>query len=144
MAYLKRLVKGGPMIAVRENDDVVVVELDGEFAERAIEEFRGVVAALLDDGKVHVVLNLKRAPWTSLKALKWLVEHLRRLRQNDGDLKLAGMNPYLANLLELTGTLNLFDVYPSVDEALASYRLVVQPLPGRPLVGQAVGAPATK
>ena len=132
------------MIAVRENDDVVVVEVDGEFAERAIEEFNGIIATLLDDGKVHVVLNLKRAPWTSLKALKWLVEYLRKLRQNDGDLKLAGMNPYLANLLELTGTLNLFDVYPSVDDALESYRLVVQPMATRAMAGEAVGATAAK
>ncbi len=116
------------MIAVRESDDVVVLEVDGEFAEQVIEEFNGVIATLMGNGKVHLVLNLKRAPWTSLKALKWLVEYLEKLRQNDGDLKLAGMNPYLANLLELTGTLNLFDVYPSVDEALASYKLVAQPV----------------
>ena len=115
------------MIAVRENEDAVVVEMDGEFAERQIEEFNGVIAALLNDGKVHVVLNLERSHWTSLKALKWLVEYLQRLRQRDGDLKLAGLNPYLTNLLELTGTLTLFDVYPTVDEALASYQLVSQP-----------------
>jgi len=126
------------MIAVRENDDAVVVEVDGEFAEKVVEEFNGVIAALLDDGKVHVVLNLKRAPWTSLKALKWLVEYVKKLRENDGDLKLAGMNPYLVNLLELTGTLDLFDVYPSVDEALASYRLVSNPMMAQPVAPQPV------
>lgn len=112
------------MIAVRENEDAVVVEMDGEFAERQIAEFNQVVAALIHDGKVRVVLNLQRAHWTSLQALKWLVEHVKRLRQQDGDLKLTGLNPHIAGLLELTGTLTLFDVYPTVDAALASYQLV--------------------
>jgi len=114
------------MIAVRENEDAVVVEVDGELTEQAIDEFNGVISSLLNNGKVQVVLNLKRARWTSLKALKWLVEYVRRLRQRNGDLRLAGINPYLANLLELTGTLAMFDVYSSVDDALASYRLVSQ------------------
>jgi anti-sigma B factor antagonist len=115
------------MIAVRESEETVVVEVDGEFAEQVIDEFNSVIASLISNGKVHVVLNLKRARWTSLKALKWLVEYVRKLRQRDGDLKLAGLNPYLANLLELTGTLAMFDVYSSVDDAVASYRLVSQP-----------------
>ncbi len=113
------------MIAVRDAGDTVVVEVDGEFAERAAEEFNGVVGAMLDQGKVRVVLNLRRAQWTSLKALKWLVGHVKRFRQRDGDLKLAGPNPYLANLLTLTGTQSLFDIYPSVEDAVASFELAV-------------------
>ena len=115
------------MIAVRENEGTVVVEMNGEFAEQQIAEFNQVVTALLHDGKFRVVLNLKRAHWASLQALKWLVEHVKKFRQHDGDLKLTGLNPYVAGLLELTGTLTLFDVYPTVDAALASYQLVSGP-----------------
>ena len=111
------------MIAVRENTGAVVVEVDGEFAERIVEEFNGVIMSLLRDGNVHVVLNLKRSRWTSLKALKWLVGNGRKLREHNGDLKLAGLNPYMRNLLELTGTGNMFAVYPSVEDALASFRV---------------------
>lgn len=109
------------MIAVREIDGTTVVEVDGEFAERTAEEFNGVITGLLDQGRVRVVLNLRRAQWTSLKALKWLVGHVRRFRARNGDLKLAGLNPYFANLLELTGTLTLFDVYVTVDDAVAAF-----------------------
>jgi anti-sigma B factor antagonist len=115
------------MVAVRECEDAVVVEVDGEFAEAVIDEFNGVIASLINNGHVHVVLNLRRARWISLKALKWLVEYVKKLRQKDGDLKLAGLNPYLANLLELTGTISVFDVHPSVDEAIESFRLVSAP-----------------
>jgi len=109
------------MIAIRENGHAVVVEVDGEFAERNVEEFNGVITGLLDRGAVHVVLNLHRSRWTSLKALKWLVGHGRKLRQLDGDLKLTGLNPYLNNLMEITGTTSQFDVYPSVEDAVASF-----------------------
>jgi anti-anti-sigma factor len=109
------------MIAVRETGGAVVVEVDGDFAERVAEEFNAVAAALLDRGSVRVVLNLRRAQWTSLKALKWLAGCARKFRARDGDLKLAGANPYLNSLLELTGTLTLFDTYPTVEDAVASF-----------------------
>lgn len=113
------------MIAIRESEAAVVVEVDGEFAERNVEEFNGIISTLLDRGAVQVVLNLRRTRWTSLKALKWLVGNGQKLRQRDGDLKLTGLNPYLNNLMEITGTTSQFDVYPTVEDAVASYR----PLP---------------
>ena len=76
---------------------------------------------------MRVVLNLRRAQWTSLKALKWLVGHVKKFRSRDGDLKLAGPNPYLANLLTLTGTQTLFDIHPSVEDAVASFELASSP-----------------
>ena len=114
------------MIAVRENNEAIVVEVDGEFAERSLEEFNGVISTLIKDGNVRVILNLKRSHRTSLKALKWLVGNEKKLRAQNGDLKLAGLNPYMSNLLEVTGTKHVFDVYSTVEDALASYRLVPQ------------------
>lgn len=111
------------MIAVREAGEVVVVEIEGEFAERTAEDFNGQINALLAEGRTRVVISLRRAQWTSLKALKWLVAHVRNFRARNGDLKLTGLNPYLSNLLEMTGTLTLFDVHPSVEDAVASFEL---------------------
>jgi hypothetical protein len=70
-----------------------------------------------------VVLSVRRVGWVSLKSIKWLAGNLRRLRQRDGDMRLAGLNPYWTNLLALTENQNLFAVFSSVDEAVASYRL---------------------
>ncbi len=110
------------MIAVSENNDTVVLELQGELSDTTLDEFNSLIGSLIEKRHVQVVLSLKRAGWTSLKALKWLVGNLRKLRQRDGDMKLAGLNPYWTNILELTETHRLFDVYSSVDEALASFR----------------------
>ena len=109
------------MIAVCENDGAVVLEVQGDFSEPAMDEFNRVMTPILDRRKVQVVLSLRRASWISLKALKWLVGNLKKIRARDGDMKLAGLNPYWTSLLELTGTHHLFDVYPSVEDAIASY-----------------------
>jgi len=115
------------MVAVRDNGEAVVVEVHGEFAEKSLDEFNGVMASLLQNGRVQIVINLKRAQWASLKALKWLVEHVHRARDRNGDMKLAGLNPHLSNMLELTGTHSLFDVYGNVEDAVNSFRLVSTP-----------------
>ena len=42
------------MVAVRECEDAVVVEVDGEFAEQVIDEFNGVIASLINNGGSYV------------------------------------------------------------------------------------------
>jgi anti-anti-sigma factor len=111
------------VIAVSENDGTVVLELQGDFTDSAMDEFSGLVDELLDGRKVRVVLSVRRVGWVSLKSIKWLAGNLRRLRQRDGDMRLAGLNPYWTNLLALTENQNLFAVFSSVDEAVSSFRI---------------------
>jgi anti-sigma B factor antagonist len=110
------------VIAVSENDGAVVLEVQGDITDAVMDEFSGLVGELVDRRKVRVVLSVRRVGRVSLKAIKWLAGNLRRLRQRDGDMRLAGLSPYWTSLLELTENQNMFLVFPSVDEAVASYR----------------------
>ena len=111
------------MIAVTESESAVVLEMQGDFSEPAMDEFSRVVGGLIDRRKVQIVLSVRRVGWVSLKSIKWLAGNLKKLRQRNGDIRLTGLSPYWTSLLELTENQNLFGLYPSVEEAVASYRL---------------------
>lgn len=110
------------MIGVSENDGTVVLEMQGDFTDAVMDELGGLIGELVDRRKVKVVLGVKRVSWVTLKGIKWLAGNLRKLRQRDGDMRLAGLSPHWTSLLELTENQNLFAIYPSVEEAVASYR----------------------
>lgn len=110
------------MIAVSENDGAVVLEVQGDFTEAAMDEFSGLVDELVERRRVMLVLNVKRVGSVRLSAIKWLAGNLKRIRQRDGDMRLAGLSPNWTSLLALTENQNLFSVYNSVEEAVASYR----------------------
>jgi len=117
------------MIAVTESESAVVLEMQGDFSEPAMDEFSRVISGLIDRRKVQVVLSVRRVGWVSLKSIKWLAGNLKKLRQRNGDIRLTGLSPYWTSLLELTGNQNLFGIYASVEEAVASYRLVAAGAP---------------
>ena len=111
------------MIAVTENEGAVVLDMQGDFSEPAMDEFSRVISGLIDSRKVQIVLSVRRVGWVSLKSIKWLAGNLKKLRQRNGDIRLTGLSPYWTSLLELTENQNLFGIYASVEEAVASYRM---------------------
>ena len=111
------------VITTREMGLLTVMEVEGEFADQVAEEFVKLIDGMFERNRFHVVLDMTKAKWTSLKALKYLVRYVKKFREKDGDIKLAGINPYLSNLLNLTGTTVLFDVYRTVEMAVAVYDL---------------------
>ena len=112
------------MIAVTESEGAVVLEMQGDFSDPSMDEFSRIVSGLIDSRKVQVVLSVRRVGWVSLKSIKWLAGNLKKLRQRNGDIRLTGLSPYWTSLLELTENQNLFAIFPSVEEAVASYRPV--------------------
>jgi anti-anti-sigma regulatory factor len=44
------------------------------------------------------------------------------IRASGSSLKLAGANPRIRQLLELTNLLSVFDVHPTLDDALLSFQ----------------------
>lgn len=110
------------MIAVSENDGAVVLEVQGDFTDAVMDEFSGLVSELAERRGVRLVVSVRRVGSVSLKAIKWLAGNLKRIRSRDGDMRLAGLNPNWNSMLTLTDNQNLFLVFNSVDEAVASYR----------------------
>lgn len=53
--------------------------------------------------------------------LREVVAALKRVRQNGGDMKVAGLNEHLFDLFNLTKLMLVFEVHNGAEEAIASY-----------------------
>jgi anti-sigma B factor antagonist len=100
---------------------VYVVKASGKIV--AGEESRTLEAALtrtLQDSN-RVVLNVADVSRVDSSGMGLLVRFLCRIKNNGGDFRLAGPQPFLRSLLDMTKLSAIFRVYDTEEEAIVSF-----------------------
>ena len=69
----------------------------------------------------QVVLNLKSVDHINYLSIGVLLERLKLLRNLNGDLKLAGMSPFLRDIFKVVGMDRFFEDYTSLEDAIESF-----------------------
>ncbi|MCG3120733.1 MAG: hypothetical protein ALAOOOJD_03561 [bacterium] len=126
MAIQRRLVEA---VEVTESQ-IHLIRLKGIFDASTVSEFEKVVSYLLTRNFFKMVVDLSRVEFISSAGWGAFTAELRRVRENDGDITLAGMNSDLFDvflLLELDHFISAFD---TEDEAITAFlRPAVLPEP---------------
>jgi anti-anti-sigma factor len=68
-----------------------------------------------------VVLDLTKVKFVDSVALGALVVMLRRVKQNDGRLALAGLSGHTLKVMQVTGLERVFEMHPNVPAAIAEF-----------------------
>ncbi len=100
---------------------VYVIKCSGKII--AGEESRTLEAALtrtLQDSN-RVVLNVADVTRVDSSGMGLMVRFLCRIKNNGGDFRLAGPQPFLRSLLEMTKLVSIFRVYDTEEEAIVSF-----------------------
>ena len=64
------------------------------------------------------MLDLAGVPYLDSAALGVLVDAVRRARDNNGIIYLTNMTPFVQRAFEITRLIKIFQIYPSLPEAL--------------------------
>ncbi|HWP59641.1 MAG TPA: STAS domain-containing protein [Candidatus Acidoferrales bacterium] len=100
---------------------VSVIDVCGDIDFREMSRIKDAIASLIQKDQTKVVLNLKAVDHINYLSIGVLVEQLKNLRNANGDLKLAGMNPYLRNIFRAVGMDQFFEDYRSLEDAIESF-----------------------
>ena len=69
--------------------------------------------ALFEQGKKSILINLQDVRFIDSSGLGALVSGFKNAITNQGSLKLAGLQPQVKSMFELTRLHRVFDIYPS-------------------------------
>jgi anti-sigma B factor antagonist len=109
-------------LETRAFDNVTVLYCRGRFTYRdEATAFSQKIAELLPNTR-RVVVELSGVDVIDSAGLGELVVVHMWIRASGCSLKLAGANPRVQQLLELTNLMSVFDVHPTLDDALLSFR----------------------
>ncbi len=98
--------------------DTTVVDVDGALTVINRGEFKECVLARLGEGDTDFIIDFAKSGYIDSAGLGVLVSLSKRIREENGRLKLAGLNQDLRTLFELTKLDTLFQIADSRASAL--------------------------
>ena len=101
--------------------DVLKVSLDGRLVAACSEEFKDLMFERLKDHKA-ILFDLSKMVHVDSSGLGALVSILQRVNTNGGVIKLACLQSRPRIVFEITKIYRVFDIYDTVEEALASFK----------------------
>lgn len=102
-----------------DHDVLIITPMGDSLDAKETPEFKEAVLKLIDENKSkYVVFDLKELQFIDSSGLGSFLSILRRLHADEGDLKLCSMNKSVRSMFELVSMHKIFDILPTVDEAV--------------------------
>jgi anti-anti-sigma factor len=108
-------------ITVENREQVSVVKVKGQVDSATAPDLEKALKQLVEANKNRIVLDLKEVDFLSSLGLRAIVLTLKSARGVNGDLRLAAPSPSVEKVLRTVGMTQMFNIYSSSEEAVASF-----------------------
>ncbi len=105
-------------ISSSKNQDSLIVTLDGRIDANSAKDLEQQCLAWIDGGEKKLVLDFSAVNFISSAGLRVILLIAKKLEPVQGKVKLCGLNSTLKDVFEISGFSKLFDIVPTVAEAV--------------------------
>lgn len=105
-------------VETRVSGDFTIVDVTGEVDVFTAPKLREAILGLLTDGATRIIVNLAGVGFMDSTGLGVLVGALKRVKERDGELAVAGAQGTVLRVLTVTGLNAVFPMHDTVDAAL--------------------------
>ncbi len=101
---------------------VDVVKVSGRVDSSTAPELEEALKTILAADRYRICMDLSDLEYISSGGIKVLISTLKTCKRwNRGDLRLASMSLYIAEVFDLAGLTPLFNIFPDTVEAVGSF-----------------------
>lgn len=104
---------------ITKRQDVTVVELAGDIDGNTAPLAQAQVLPLAEPG-ARIILDMSKVPYMSSAGLRMLLVVYRTVKSRGGNIVLVGLSEELKDTMALTGFLDFFDHYDTIDEGMTA------------------------
>lgn len=108
-------------ISTQNYNDVIVIELQGEFTAEFTKTFTDTISSVMASAAIGIVLDMTKVGFIDSQCLEQLLWLRDYCDENSRQLKIAGLEEHCNKILEITRLLPLFDTYQELAEAVKSF-----------------------
>jgi anti-sigma B factor antagonist len=102
--------------------DVEVICPCGRLDAYSSSEVETRLNALIDAAHVQLVVSLEELEYISSSGLRVLLATLKKVRKQNGDIRLAGLKTQVREVFDLAGFTQLFTIVDNETSAVESFR----------------------
>ncbi len=103
------------------HDNYELIVLDGRIDQADSEELEAVLTECIEDGKMDICIDLIDVKHICSSALGVLVAIKRKIKDQEGEIKLIIANDNLIKLFETTMLDKVFEIFESRRECVATF-----------------------
>jgi anti-sigma B factor antagonist len=104
-----------------ETSRIMTMVLEGELDRADVQDITDMLARKTTEGLVEIVIDFTDVTHFDYRGVKPLVRRAETLRELGGDIKLAGLSPYLHAIFRSAGAHDSFDYFSRSEEAVRSF-----------------------
>ena len=97
-----------------------VIAVSGEIDVYTAPRLRETLVSLVDAGNYRLIVDMEGVEFLDSTGLGVLVGGLKRVRAHDGEIDLVCTQGRILRIFRITGLSRVFNIFDSVEEALAS------------------------
>jgi anti-anti-sigma factor len=101
-------------------DQGVLLHLRGRFDTLAAPEFEQQIMTIIDERTTLLIIDCKEMNYMSSSILRVFLLALKTIRRNNGKILVADLQPHIKEVFDISGFLDLFEIYSTREEALAA------------------------
>jgi anti-sigma B factor antagonist len=110
-------------ITYKEIGDVSVVSFAGRIIYDTEEIVKKELDRIIKSKQKKIVFNLSELTYINSSGLGLLINVLKQVRANNGDIKLSNLRPELNELFRITSLNSVFDIFAEEADAQKKYDL---------------------
>lgn len=103
--------------SVRRNDDLIIIDMDGDIDSFADEALENAYSAAEAAGDGAILLNFSNVGYINSTGIALIVGMLARARKSHRKLMTAGLTPHYEEIFNITRLSDFMDMYPDEESA---------------------------
>lgn len=113
--------------STKNNGTVGILDIRGSLVgDGDTDEVRAAVGDFLEQGIRHAVIDLHKVNYLNSTGIGAIIAAHTTFRKNGGDIRLTGLSDNVQSLLVITRLIDVFEVYDTLREAIASFEINVR------------------
>ncbi len=109
-------------ISEKRIGDVNVISLSGRLDAYSANEVEKKLDSLIDAAQVRLVISLEKLEYISSSGLRVFLAALKKVKKQQGDIKLACLKPYIKEVFDIAGFTQLFNMFDTEEAAVNSFK----------------------
>lgn len=109
-------------ILERSVDDIKVLKVIGELDALVAPKLKEKITKLVDGDTTKFIIDFEEVTHINSLAMGILRGKLKVVKDMDGDIKLIKLNEHIKSIFEMIGLDEIFEIYETEDDAVASFK----------------------